>query len=281
MTLREEIIAEKKGKGGAGDLKSVLRMQHLQNISVWAAGEVGMPSYAAFLGNCFGKYSEASGLPIDPSFIPCQRCEAILQPGFNCTVRIETNGAKVRKRRNKSYVPTKNIVVYTCHFCSNRNVKRGTPKHHMKEIFASELKTGSEFVSTLVDKKSGSSIKGSKKIKKPLGTVPPQVISKSVPHNSKIHPDLAKEIRAEKSAATPKERTKLFLSKGKKRKNISPGSKEQVENENKIMTPNAEKVVGESSRKRRKGWSSLKKIAETSGSENNRNISTIVLPFFM
>ncbi|KAF9590712.1 hypothetical protein IFM89_036836 [Coptis chinensis] len=73
MTLREEIIAEKKGKGGAGDLKSVLRMQHLQNISVWAAGEVGMPSYAAFLGNCFGKYSEASGLPIDPSFIPCQR----------------------------------------------------------------------------------------------------------------------------------------------------------------------------------------------------------------
>ncbi|KAF9624464.1 hypothetical protein IFM89_011472 [Coptis chinensis] len=213
MTLRDEIITENKCKVGkkAGDLKSILRMQHLQNIAVWAGGEAGMPSYAAFLGNRLGNCSEASSIPIDSSFIPCQRCEAILQPGFNCTVRIETNGAKVRKRRNKCHIPPKNNVVYTCHFCSNRNVKRGTPKHHTKDIFASELKTES----TTVDKKSGSSnsvIKGSKKIKKPLGNVP---VSKSVPCSST---ELAKEVPVEKSAATPKETTELLLSNGRKKR---------------------------------------------------------------
>lgn len=274
---------ERSGGGGkAVDVKSVLRMQHLQKLTLWAGGEASMPSYAAFLGNRLGICGEAAGIPLDSPSYACQRCESILQPGSNCTVRVETNGAKVRKRRNKLCVPPKNIVVYTCQFCSHRNVKKGTPKRHMKEILASKPKMNSEVESTTTGKKlphPGSTTKegkgcGENIAKKELSII----VSNS--NNSPMHRELSKEVvSVENSPLTPK----LLLLDNKRKRRQSKGSvsKEQVGNEKGTATPIVENKTGESSRKKRKGWSSLKEIAENSANINNGNIANLTLPFIV
>ncbi|KAF5202918.1 RNase P Rpr2/Rpp21 subunit domain protein [Thalictrum thalictroides] len=269
-------------KNGA-DAKYVLLMEHLQKLALWAGGEASMPSYAAFLGNRLATCGEATGAPFDSSLFPCQKCEAILQPGFNCTVRIETNGAKVRRRRSKLYHPTKNIVIYTCHFCLFRNMKKGTPKHHMKEIFASKVKSDTKVGSSSTKQKlvsSKSATIGSKEISEKVVEVlhSEQIASSKLnPSSSVMLPEPAKEAPVGNSPITPKS---LLEGKKKKRKKSGSVAKEHIENENRNLTPNAEKVVGESSRKRRKGWSSLKEIAESGGS-NNLNITNLPLPFFL
>ncbi|KAI3830496.1 hypothetical protein MKW98_030659 [Papaver atlanticum] len=81
------------------------------------------------------------GTPIDSSLFLCQRCESILQPGSNCTVRIVKNGTKKKKKQRKnSSVRPQNKVVYTCNFCLHRNLKRGTLKNQMKGILPAGLK---------------------------------------------------------------------------------------------------------------------------------------------
>lgn len=66
------------------------------------------------------------------------RCETILQPGSNCNIRIEKNTAKKRRRHKKGSNLTQNVVAYYCHYCSCRNIKRGTPKGHMKVLYGTE-----------------------------------------------------------------------------------------------------------------------------------------------
>ncbi|KAJ6393680.1 hypothetical protein OIU77_023004 [Salix suchowensis] len=122
-------------KSGNHNPKSLLKLEHLQNLASWASEEASTPSLAAFFGRQFASSAEVLGVPLDPyALFQCQRCEIILQPGFNCTIRIEKNRAKARHRDKKFYTSTKNNVVYKCHYCSHFNLKRGTPKVHMKEI---------------------------------------------------------------------------------------------------------------------------------------------------
>ncbi|XP_042484914.1 uncharacterized protein LOC122065177 isoform X1 [Macadamia integrifolia] len=144
LTLREESGGRKQTKGGSNNVKSILKKQHLQNLSLWAGGEVSIPSMGALFGHRLADCAEAMGTPVDPSLFLCQRCETILQPGYNCTIRIEKNRARVRRRHKKLNNPTQNNVVYTCHFCSQRNLKKGTPKGHMKEICVSRPRPASE-----------------------------------------------------------------------------------------------------------------------------------------
>jgi len=63
-----------------------------------------------------------------------RRCGTFLRPGFNCTTQIEKNQSKARRRHKRFSTSTKNNVVYKCHHCLHINLKRGTPKGHMKEI---------------------------------------------------------------------------------------------------------------------------------------------------
>ncbi|XVF10609.1 hypothetical protein REPUB_Repub07fG0197300 [Reevesia pubescens] len=132
ISLREEASGKKQTKGGSTNVKAVLKHEHLQNLAIWASGEASIPSLASFFGHRLAADGEASAIPPDPSFFPCQRCETILQSGFNWTVRIEKNQAKARHRHKKPHILTQNSVVYNCHICSHRNLKRVTPKGHMK-----------------------------------------------------------------------------------------------------------------------------------------------------
>lgn len=67
------------------------------------------------------------------------RCETILQPGDNCTVRIEKYTQKKKKKNvSKKYgFLVQNNVVYTCWFCSYENVMVGTSKGHVKNLVGS------------------------------------------------------------------------------------------------------------------------------------------------
>ncbi|CAL8157247.1 unnamed protein product [Prunus armeniaca] len=141
ISLREELTGKKQTKGPAVNAKTALKLEHLQRLAVWAGGEASVPSLGAFFAHTLASAQEALGVPPDPSLFTCQRCETILQPGLNCTVRIEKNRSKKRRKSKKPTSFSQNNVVYTCHFCSHRNLKRGTPHGHMKVICPAKTKT--------------------------------------------------------------------------------------------------------------------------------------------
>ncbi|KAL7181108.1 hypothetical protein ACSBR1_040049 [Camellia fascicularis] len=137
ITLREESSGKKQPNVNG---KSMLKLKHLQNLAVWANGEASIPSLGAFFGHQLATLGESLGSSSNPSLFPCQRCESILQLGYNYTIRIEKNTAKARRRHKSSNFSTQNSVVYKCLFCSHRNLKRGTPRGHTKEICPSKAK---------------------------------------------------------------------------------------------------------------------------------------------
>ncbi|KAJ1416120.1 RNAse P, Rpr2/Rpp21 subunit [Sesbania bispinosa] len=101
ISLREEATGKIQTKP-ASNIKSILRIEHLKKLAVWATNDAPIPSLGAFYGQHLATLAEAAGVPPDPSLITCQRCETVLHPGFNSTVRIEKNKSKVRNRHKKS-----------------------------------------------------------------------------------------------------------------------------------------------------------------------------------
>lgn len=73
ISLREEASGRKQTKGGSTNVKAILKNEHLQNLAVWASGEASIPSLASFFGHQLAADGEASSIPPDSSFFPCQR----------------------------------------------------------------------------------------------------------------------------------------------------------------------------------------------------------------
>lgn len=78
ISLREESSGKKQTKGGSNNVKSILKLQHLQKLAVWASGEASIPSLGAFFGHRLASCGEAMGIPPDPSLFPCQRFDSCL-----------------------------------------------------------------------------------------------------------------------------------------------------------------------------------------------------------
>lgn len=132
FSLREE------GKGilnvsSSTNANVVKKMQHLQRLAVWAAGEGGVPPIGALLGAHLASTGEASGIPPpDSPFFTCERCETILQAGINCSVRVLNHPQKAR-HKPRAFSKFVNVVVYSCNFCSHKNMKPGTHKDYLKK----------------------------------------------------------------------------------------------------------------------------------------------------
>ncbi|PKA52571.1 hypothetical protein AXF42_Ash001552 [Apostasia shenzhenica] len=124
-------IASKKDT----DVISILKFKHLQRLATWAGGVGGIPPLSALFGWKLAANAEASGIPMDKSSVLCQRCECVLQPGFNCTIRIEKSKNKKKQPNNSCTLPQNNII-YKCNFCSHINLFRGTAKGHMKDLIS-------------------------------------------------------------------------------------------------------------------------------------------------
>lgn len=264
LSLREEASGRKQSHNP----KSLLKLKHLQNLAEWATGEASGPSLGAFFGCCFAEFGEALGIRPDPSLFPCQRCETLLRPGFNCSVRIEKNLAKRRHRRGKTHPPTQNNVVYTCNFCSHRNLRRGTPKGHLREIcppktnLPSKLKTGNPSAqrSDDAEKSNTNEVEDLEAIETPS------------PSTGNINGSLTNNNQATSGA-------KLLDSKRSKRKKVGPkGLNDQtLVGSAPIDARNASGTS--TSKKKRKSWTTLKEIAKSEELERNQRFQKLPIPF--
>lgn len=268
-TMREEKCGRKQIKGGSSNIKATLKLQHLQNLAVWASEEAAVPSLGAFFGQRLAASQEAIGVSPDSSLFSCQRCESILHSGYNCTVRIEKKRGKAKKQRIKPKVFTLNNVVYTCNFCSHRNLKRGTAKGYMKEICPSKLKLSSESEPTNVSTPC--------KVE--------EIIRKIGAHKKMdevIMPETPKDmIPIENSMVSPWLKTGSTMLDSKKRMRKRSKSNKPVELESNSVTVDVEKAGIGSSKRRRKTWTSLKEIAERREQNNSSNVTNITIPFFI
>ncbi|TVU45595.1 hypothetical protein EJB05_05085 [Eragrostis curvula] len=130
VSLREESSGRTRVDG-----VSLLRVKHLQRMAAWAGAEAGVGPVGALLGRRLAANAEAAGVPLGASTFLCQRCETILKPGFNCTVRIRSKRNKT-KRRNKSNC-CQNSVAYACHFCGDQNLILCSGKGVINDLLSS------------------------------------------------------------------------------------------------------------------------------------------------
>lgn len=272
MTFREESLGKKQINVSA---KSMLKVQHLKNLAKWASVEV--PSLGAFFGHRLADCTEGLGMSADPALFTCQRCESILQPGSNCTVRIENNRAKVC-RRKKSKAPLQNNVVYKCHFCSHRNLTRGTPRGHLKELYPPKDKAH--------PKSKGAN---SKLVKAPIsdrvdldvsvGNVKPEAASgRDIMAIAEVAiSDVSKDEL--NNPVTPPARTGMTLLEARSKKRNR--SKPKKATESQISSTEAGETVTASNKRKRKTWTSLKEIAESGDNSNRRNLTKLPIPFFI
>ncbi|KAJ0260627.1 hypothetical protein HA466_0068050 [Hirschfeldia incana] len=245
-----------KAQGGP-NLKSVLRHDHLKNLALWSTGgDTPIPSLATLFGRRLAADGEASDIPHDPDLFSCQRCETVLQPGFNCNVRIEKVSATKKKhmrfkKKPNMFLPQNNVVYY-CNFCSHRNLKRGTNKGQMKDIYPPKPKTTRP--RPKIDKETM------------MVVVPQETQSNTLPSSPE------RGVQVENNGVvenTPKpiltlEREKR-LRKSKSKKPIEPES---------FSEKNATVGGGGGSNKRkRKAWTSMKDLSETTTTNKSSSSS--------
>lgn len=249
VTVREASTGKKHTNA-----KSSLKLQHIKNLAMWATHDAGIPSLGAFFGHHFAASSEALATPIDPSLFTCQRCESILHPGYNCTIRIEKNNKNTRHKGKKASHYPKNNIVYTCHFCLHKNTKRGTPRN-----------------TNPPNPKFHPHPKATK-------TVSSDVTKDNIVTNTTTNnPDRGKMgIFVKNDPDASGSATTLTLLESKMKKRNRSGSKKKV-----TFDPKEENSVNVSNRKRRKSWTSLKEIAESNDNDNSRRLMNITVPFLM
>ncbi|KAL1188910.1 hypothetical protein V5N11_015906 [Cardamine amara subsp. amara] len=240
---------------GGPNIKSVLRHEHLKNLALWSStGDTPIPSLASLFGRSFAADAEATGIAINPDLVSCQRCETILKPGFNCNVRIEKASTKKKQSRFKKYnnisLPQNNVV-YNCNFCSHRNLKRGTSKGQMKEIYPSKPKTP-------------------RKIKKEMMMKMPEETLSSMCVSSPERSVKDDQVEENSVVNTPKP---MMLTLERDKRIRKSKSKKPIESESV-----AEKTVGGSNKRKRKSWTSIKEMAEANKSFRGVNYN---IPFHL
>lgn len=316
ITLRQELGGNKKKQSHHVNAKSMLKLEHIKNLATWVSEEASIHSLGAFFGQRLAASAEFLGVPPDPSLFTCQRCESILQAGYNCTARIEKNKRKARKKRKTSSIPLKNCVVYECHFCSHRNLKRGTPRGYMKDLYPPKQTTSrvdpaksatrkSEQLDTLVASvvkakvdPTESAMRKSEHLDTLVASIDKARVDTtesatqkseqfdasggSIDKDNKTDVIVSSEIVGDdpmSGPATPLSTVAVTsLLDSKRRKRNRTGSKKKVEPQDGSSMTDAEKTVA--SKRKKKSWTSLKEIAE-SQSSNSRKFSNISVPFIL
>ncbi|RLM69513.1 uncharacterized protein C2845_PM17G01590 [Panicum miliaceum] len=130
VSLREETPGRTRV-----DEASMLRVRHLQRLAAWAGAEARVGPVAVLLGHRLAASVEAAGVPLGAATFLCQRCETVLKPGFNCTVRIRNKRNKARRQKKSNCC--QNSVSYACHFCGDQNLILGSGKGVVKSLLPS------------------------------------------------------------------------------------------------------------------------------------------------
>ncbi|KAI4367873.1 hypothetical protein MLD38_016496 [Melastoma candidum] len=303
ITLRQEAAGLKPtsledGGGVPRDPRSMLKLDHLQRLSTWASGAGSAPSLAALFGRRLAAGREALAVLPDPSLVTCQRCEAILQPGYNCTIRVKKSRAKKRQRSQKPRTPTQNNVVYSCQFCLHRNVKRGTPKGHMKVLHPAKArpisqkksKTDMSLISSNLEIKNASIDERSKISTLGFSAAEPLLHTSGILDNgANIYENsqicepgfpVSEAGLSDNKLGTPVTKHSLeLLSESRRRKRNRSSAKKSAEPEG--GPASAEASVGTSKKRRKRSWTTLREIAERSESGMGKSISDLKIPFLI
>ncbi|XP_073127767.1 uncharacterized protein [Henckelia pumila] len=268
MTLREATTVKKQGNVNA---RTMSRIDHLKSLALWAATEASIPSLGAFFGQRLAASTEAVGVRSDPSLFFCERCESILQPGHNCTVRIEKNKLSKRLGHKKSDIATQNSVVYNCHFCSHRNLLRGRPKGYLQEISPPKTKQPSRFdAANYVVERSTS-----------LTQSTPTTVEANNKMATVAFPITDRQSLEPSSPSTPLPTTGRSLLDSNRRKRNRPSAKKAAEPDGNSTAADTEKSRCTSSKRRRKSWTSLKEIAQNAEHDSIKRFNNLTIPLFM
>lgn len=143
--------------------------------------------------------------------------------------------------------------MYKCHFCLHQNLKRGTPKGHIKGICPSK------------DKSSLESTPPSKSITSDSSKLEKGILSKDEANEINVFP--LRDVANVDGLATPSSTNTTTLSK-KAIKTINKSAKQVA------------KSASTSNKRRRKSWTSLKEIAQSNEHKNNP-IANLTIPFFL
>ena len=175
---------------------------------------------------------------------------------------------KVRHKQKKPGNITQNNVVYKCHFCLHQNLKRGTPKGHIKGICPSKVKPLLE------------STPPSKSITSESCKIQKGIASKDEVNEINVFPSrvVAKDVTLMDSQSTSSSTITRSLLEGKRRRQDSPLSNNIIKTTN--MSGKGANSVSTSSKRRRKSWTSLKEIAQ-SKEDKNSQIGNFTIPFFL
>ncbi|XP_073131102.1 uncharacterized protein [Henckelia pumila] len=267
-TLLEEAIGKKQVNVNA---RTMSRIDHLKSLALWAATEASIPSLGAFFGQRLAASTESVGVRSDPSLFFCERCESILQPGHNCTIRIEKNKPSKRRSHKKSDIATQNNVVYNCHFCSHRNLMRGTPKGYIQEISPPMTEQPSRFDaanhvverSTSLTQSTPTTVKANNKM---------ETVAFPITDRQSLEPS---------SPSTLLPTTGRSLLDSKRKRNRSSAKKATEPAEGNSTAADAEKNRCTSSKRRRKFWTSLKEIAQNAEHDSIKRFTNLTIPLFM
>ncbi|XP_020705244.2 uncharacterized protein LOC110116111, partial [Dendrobium catenatum] len=188
------------------------------------------------------------------------RCESNLQPGFNCTIRIEKCKLDKQRRSCKKSNNFQNNVIYQCNFCHHRNAIKGTTKGHLKALISSKESRADPAAESNLH--CSLNEKTAERLQKEDGDPILKSNSFSIPTTGD-HND-----QNTHTPVTPLKST--VLSKNKRK---------MIELESGKLQPSSS--GGGSSRRKRKTWSNLKDIVERKEAESNQNVSNYVIPFFL
>ncbi|XP_042409652.1 uncharacterized protein LOC121998697 isoform X1 [Zingiber officinale] len=271
-TLREE-------KAGITqvDMSCILKTQHLQRLAAWASQEARISPLAALLGQKLASEAEASSIPLDSSIFLCERCETVLQPGTNCTIRIVKVANKKRRRTEKSRRPCQNKVTYTCHFCSHQNQTWGTAKGQVHALVASQQ------VQTPKPDSCNSISHSKDKCSKGI------MISKELQHDAGRQNPSNPEAQSEPKSSTPERKVAesqcsvtpsiKLASKSSKKSNSGCSRPDKVRS-NSAGDDASGKLTGTGSRKQQRRRSmSLRKMVENDFKE--KNVTNFAIPFHL
>ncbi|CAL4975996.1 unnamed protein product [Urochloa decumbens] len=339
VSIREETSGKTRV-----DEASLLRVKHLQRIAAWAGAEAGVGPIGALLGRRLAASAEAVGVPLGAATFLCQRCETVLKPGFNCTVRIRNKRNKAKRRKKSNCC--QNSVSYACHFCGDQNLILGSGKGVVKSLLPSRehgtmesshrilrgnnsstrtrdikmVLEHSQAASLQADSPSGlrqsTSGRGEHgerlKCNLPIDCKMEEWAVMSAVNPSHLVASTSEEdsTRAElpvgltfvtpqkkklTEATDTKDLSELFRteSKGSKKgenpgsvtgKTLSSSSKSATNNSrknSKCAASDSAQVSGSSRKRARKGWTTLKQIAEKDELERKEKMDNFVIPFFM
>ncbi|KAG8038608.1 hypothetical protein GUJ93_ZPchr0254g2866 [Zizania palustris] len=270
VSIREE----NSGKTRA-DAASLLRLQHLQRLAAWACGEAGVAPVSALLGRRLAGEAEAAGIPLGASTFVCQRCETVLQPGFNCTIRLSV------ERNENEEMPTPNLLNDSLEGVVSLSV----------ELNQSATATEQEDISqkTVVSITDGKCIKETESITAvKIKVCESDVLLKAeFPVGSTfVTPQKRKlmDVMDPKDSAELLETRSMQTKKGERSGSVNgkaPTPSTKCAPNNKPVASGSSQTSGSSRKRARKGWTTLKQIAEKEELERKEKMGSFVIPFFM